>query len=134
MDRGGRLEPHIRLRAKHVALRLLPEPLLEMRGRWPLGGTQLAINVHYRVPLLYLGRFWESPSAYLMIKLYNPLGTGFHLTPRGLEFDEHVIDFGKYTKFRVAAAIDFPRQFPLEEGEQPIKVHVLRLGVRTRIM
>lgn len=133
MDKGGHLEPQMRLRAKHVALHLLPMPLLELRGKWPLGGSRLAINIHYRVPLLHLSKFWESPTAQLCLNLYNPIGTGFHLSPGGLEFDEHVVNIGQNTKLRVAASVDFPRQFPLKAGEQPIRVHVNRLGVKARI-
>lgn len=132
MDRGH-LEPRMRVKAKHLALYLLPLPLLELRGKWPLGGTRLAINVRYRIPLQDFEKFWESPTAQLCVNLYNPLGTGFHLSPGGLEFDEHVVNIGRNTKLRVAASIDFPRQLPLEEGEQPIRVCINRLGIKSRI-
>jgi hypothetical protein len=48
MDQG-RVEPKFRLRAQHVALHLLPEPALEMRGKWPLGDTNLAVYARYRL-------------------------------------------------------------------------------------
>lgn len=48
MDQG-RVEPKFRLRAQHVALHLLPEPALEMRGKWPLGNTNLAVYARYRL-------------------------------------------------------------------------------------
>lgn len=51
----------------------------------------------------------------------------------GVEFDEHLIHLGEHTKLRFAAALGFPRQLPLEEGEQPVKVRVHRLGVKTII-
>lgn len=47
MDQG-RVEPKFRLRAHHFALHLLPEPAIEMRGKWPLGDTNLAIYARYR--------------------------------------------------------------------------------------
>lgn len=133
VDRGGHLEPQIRVRADHVAVYVLPYPLLELRGKWPLGVTQLAINVHYRIPLLHLPKFWMSPTAQLRMNLFNPLGTGVHLSAGGLEFDEHVINIGEHTSMRIAAAIEFPREFPLKEGEQPIRVRVDRLGLKARI-
>jgi hypothetical protein len=52
MDQG-QVEPKVRIRAKHIALHLLPEPLLELRGKWPLGNTNLAVNLRYRF-VLYL--------------------------------------------------------------------------------
>lgn len=132
-DRGV-LEPRFRVRGHHVAVHLLPEPVLEIRGKWPLFNTQLALDARYRVPLLGLPNLWSGDSgARLMVNLFNPLGTGVHLTPGGLEFDEHLVRLGEYTTIRVAAALDFPRQFPLPEGEQPIKVRINRLGLKTRI-
>ncbi|KAG0560580.1 hypothetical protein M758_10G186500 [Ceratodon purpureus] len=132
MDQG-RVEPKFRLRAQHVALHLLPEPALEMRGKWPLGDTNLAVYARYRVPIAGLGRFWESTNARLMINLFHPLGTGVHLTPQGVQFDDHVFQLSKFTTMRVAAAVDFPRQFPLQDGEQPFGLRVTRLGLRSKI-
>ena len=51
----------------------------------------------------------------------------------GVEFDEHIINIGYHTKLRVAASVDFPRHFPLGEGEQPVRVHINRLGIKTRV-
>ncbi|KAI5062034.1 hypothetical protein GOP47_0022573 [Adiantum capillus-veneris] len=132
-ERGGRLELETRIKAKHLALYILPLPFLEFRGKWPITGTRLAVDARYRIPLHDLEKIWESPTAQLCVSLYNPVGTGFHLSPGGLEFDEHVVNIGQHTKLRVAASIEFPRQFPLEEGEQPIRVHINRLGIKSRI-
>ncbi|BBM98212.1 hypothetical protein MPTK1_1g11750 [Marchantia polymorpha subsp. ruderalis] len=131
----GRLHPKLRLKARHVALHLLPVPEIELRGKWPLGGTRLAINAKYRIPLATtFEEIWSSTGARLMISFFNPLGTGVHLTPGGLEFDEHLIRLGEHTKLRLAASVDFPRKFPLEEGEQPVRLRVHRLGLKTLIM
>eukprot|EP01018_Ginkgo_biloba_P000255 Gb_41159 [translate_table: standard] len=86
------------------------------------------------IPLIDLEKIWESPGAHLMVNFYSQLGSGFHLTPGGLEFDEHVMKIGKYTTMRVAASILFPRRLPPEEGEQPIRIEIHRLGVKTRMM
>jgi len=47
MDRGE-AEPKLRIRAKYAALHFFPEPYLELRGKWPLGDTNLAIRARYR--------------------------------------------------------------------------------------
>ncbi|KAH8967182.1 hypothetical protein BDL97_03G065400 [Sphagnum fallax] len=132
MDQG-QVEPKVRIRAKHIALHLLPEPLLELCGKWPLGNTNLAVNLRYRVPISGIERFWESSNSRLMMYLFHPFGTGVHLTPGGVQFDEHVVRIGEFTTMRVAAALDFPRQFPLEDGEQPVKLRVTRLGLKSKI-
>lgn len=132
-ERGGHLELETRIKAKHLALYILPLPHLEFRGKWPITGTRIAVDVRYRIPLNNLEKIWESPAAQLYVGLYNPVGTGFHLSPGGLEFDEHVVNIGQHTKLRVAASVEFPRRLPLEEGEQAIRVHINRLGIKSRI-
>lgn len=130
----GLLQPRCRFKARHIALHLLPQPEIELRGKWPLGNTRLAVNAKYRIPLMMtLEEMWSSSGARLMVNFFNPLGSGFHLTPGGVEFDEHLIQLGEHTKLRFAATLDFPRKLPLEEGEQPIKLQVHRLGVKTVI-
>lgn len=47
MDRGE-AEPKLRIRAKHAAFHFFPEPYLELRGKWPLFDTNLAIRARYR--------------------------------------------------------------------------------------
>ena len=48
MDKGGHLLPQMRMKAKHFAFYILPLPLFELRGKWPIGGTRLAIDIRYR--------------------------------------------------------------------------------------
>eukprot|EP01018_Ginkgo_biloba_P000258 Gb_41158 [translate_table: standard] len=48
MDRGGHLVPKARLKTKYAALHVLPSPCFELRSKFPLGGTSLAVNVRYR--------------------------------------------------------------------------------------
>ncbi|KAL3702076.1 hypothetical protein R1sor_020098 [Riccia sorocarpa] len=131
----GQVHPKLRLKARHVALHLLPAPEIELRGKWPLGNTRLAVNAKYRIPLATtFEEIWSSSGARLMISFFNPLNTGLHLTPGGLEFDEHLIKLGEHTKLRLAASVDFPRKFPLEEGEQPLRLRIHRLGLKTLII
>ncbi|KAH7441194.1 hypothetical protein KP509_03G028700 [Ceratopteris richardii] len=47
-DGGGHLELEARIKAKHVALYILPSPLLQLHGKWPIPGTPLAVDVRYR--------------------------------------------------------------------------------------
>jgi hypothetical protein len=51
----------------------------------------------------------------------------------GVEFEDRDLKLGKYASLRVAAAVDFPRQLPLEEGDQALNVRVSRLGLKARI-
>ena len=51
----------------------------------------------------------------------------------GVQFDDHVFHVSKFTTMRVAAAVDFPRSFPLQQGEQPFGLRVTRLGVKSKI-
>ncbi|GBG89239.1 hypothetical protein CBR_g48947 [Chara braunii] len=126
------IEPRLRVRARYVALRVLPIPEMELRAKWALGTTNLAVDIRYSVPVEHVAHFWESP-ARLSIALFNPMGTGVHLTPNGVEFDEHVLHLGRHTNMRVAATLQFPRRFPLEQGDEPFHLCVRRLGLRTRI-
>lgn len=136
MDRSGYLALKARLQTKHATLHILPSPCLELRSKFPipLGSTPLAVNIRYRIPLTNLENIWESPSAYFTLNFSSQLGTGFHLTPGALEFDEHVLQIGEYTTMRVAASVLFPRRIPPEDGEQPFKISIHRLGLKTRLM
>lgn len=46
-------------------------------------------QVRYELPLAHARNFWEPP-ARLLVRLDGARGTGVHLTPGGLEFDEQV--------------------------------------------
>jgi hypothetical protein len=52
----------------------------------------------------------------------------------GVEFEDQKFPIGKFGTMRVAASVDFPRKFPLEEGEQPFRLRITQLGLKTRIM
>ena len=52
----------------------------------------------------------------------------------GVEFEDPKIPFGQFGTMRLAASVDFPRQLPLQEGEQPFRLRIMRLGVKSRIM
>lgn len=52
----------------------------------------------------------------------------------GLEFEDPKIPFGQFGTMRLAASVDFPRELPLQDGEQPFRFRIMRLGVKSRIM
>ena len=60
------------------------------------------------------------------------MGTGVHVTPSGIEFDEQVVTLGPNVSLRGAAGIQFPRQLPVEEGRNPLNLNVSRLGLKSR--
>lgn len=136
MDRSGYLALKARLQTKYATLHILPSPCLELRSKFPipLGSAPVAVNIRYRIPLTDLENIWESPSAYFTLNFSSQPGTGFHLTPGALEFDEHVLQLGEYTTMRVAASVLFPRRIPPVDGEQPFKISIHRLGLKTRLM
>lgn len=47
MDRGE-AEPKVRIRSKYAAFHFFPEPYLEIRAKYPLWDTNLAIRARYR--------------------------------------------------------------------------------------
>ena len=45
-------------------------------------------------------------------QLVRPSGTGPHLSTGGLEFDETLVRLGRDCALRMAASVDFPREYP----------------------
>ncbi|WIA08490.1 hypothetical protein OEZ85_007925 [Tetradesmus obliquus] len=115
-----------------VSLKLLPQPLLKLGGAWPLPGTSgMALRLKYEVPLMHLGEFWQPP-ARLMVRLDNDVGTGVHLTPTGVEFDERRLTLGKSTEVRAGATLRFPRTLPIDRDDpDAFKLQVHRLSLKT---
>ncbi|ERN09013.1 hypothetical protein AMTRI_Chr08g208010 [Amborella trichopoda] len=134
MDKGGILVPKARIKTKYAALHVLPQPCLELRNKFPIGISSLAASIRYRIPLSDVENIWNSPMAHLIVNFYSKVGSGFHLTPGGLEFDEHVLKIGKYTTMRVAASVNFPKRIPPDEDEPPCNIDIRRVGLKTRIM
>lgn len=48
MDRGE-VQPKLRIRSRYVAFHFYPDPYLELRGKWPLFNTNLALRARYRL-------------------------------------------------------------------------------------
>lgn len=60
------------------------------------------------------------------------IGSGLQVGPGGIEFDEQVVTLGPNVSLRGAAGIQFPRQLPIEEGQNPLNLKVSRLGLKSR--
>ncbi|XP_031486793.1 uncharacterized protein LOC116255162 [Nymphaea colorata] len=133
-DDGGVLVPKARLKTKYAILHVMPSPCFEIRMKFPVGISSLAASIRCRIPFSDLETMWNSPSSQLMVNFYNETGSGFHLTPGGLEFDEHLLRIGKYTTVRVAASLNFPRRLPPEEDEQLFKIDIRSIGLKTRLL
>ncbi|PNW86602.1 hypothetical protein CHLRE_02g093350v5 [Chlamydomonas reinhardtii] len=123
------IQPVARIKVKDlVSLKAFPMGMLKISRSIPLG--PVALKVRYELPLAYANRFWEPP-ARLMIRLDNAAGSGVHLTPGGLEFDEKVLRFGDAVSVRASAGVCFPRQLPLQDDEPPLRLQVHRLSLKS---
>jgi hypothetical protein len=60
----------------------------------------------------------------------NAIGRSMHLTPSGIDFDEHVFQLGQGTVVRAAGSVLFPRQLPVEEGESLVQFRVQKFGLK----
>lgn len=131
----GQLKPKMRIQTRHVALHALPSPELELRGSWLLYHN-IGLTVRCRAPLNSLTKFWERETGiYWTVRLFNPIGSGFHFTPGGLEFDERVVRIGKHTSMRVAASLLFPKELPWDEDDEDAwRIRINRLGLKTRLL
>lgn len=49
-------------------------------------------------------------------RLDHSAGSGFHVSPSGVEFDERVLALGSGVELRGAAAVRFPRELPIDES------------------
>ncbi|KAG2425631.1 hypothetical protein HYH02_015003 [Chlamydomonas schloesseri] len=123
------IQPVARIKVKDlVSLKAFPMGMLKISRSIPLG--PVALKVRYELPLAHAKRFWEPP-ARLMVRLDNAAGSGVHLTPGGLEFDEKVLRFGDAVSVRASAAVCFPRQLPLQDDEPPLRLQVHRLSLKS---
>ncbi|KAG2427001.1 hypothetical protein HXX76_012785 [Chlamydomonas incerta] len=123
------IQPVARIKVKDlVSLKAFPMGMLKISRSIPLG--PVALKVRYELPLAHASRFWEPP-ARLMVRLDNAAGSGVHLTPGGLEFDEKVLRFGDAVSVRASAAVCFPRQLPLQDDEPPLRLQVHRLSLKS---
>lgn len=115
-----------------LSFKIAPEPVLRVGGSYSPPGTRMALRLRYECPLNNLGEFWRSP-ARLMLRLDNNTGTGVHLSPSGIEFDERVLALGKRAQIRGSALLRFPRQLPVDPDDpDAFKLQVHRLSFKTQ--
>ena len=63
-------------------------------------------------------------------QLVRPSGTGPHLSTGGLEFDETLVRLGRDCALRMAASVDFPREYPARGSG--LRLDVRNFGVKFR--
>jgi len=122
--------------APSVYLRALPEREIVARARIPLADSGVFLALRLEVP----GRFIAegggggnpfTPKPVIAAQLVRPAGTGPHLSTGGLEFDETLLRIGQDCALRVAANLDFPREYPASKGSGP-RLDVRNFGVKFR--
>ncbi|KAK9820629.1 hypothetical protein WJX72_012533 [[Myrmecia] bisecta] len=128
------LSPLVRLKVQDwLSIQAVPRPLLKLQKRWQLPATRLSMRLVYDCPLEELDHFWLPP-ARVMLRIDNLAGTGIHVGPSGIEFDERLVTraAGRETALRCAASVNFPRKVPVEEGQPLLDWQIERLGLKTR--
>ena len=122
--------------APSVYLRALPEREIVARGRIPLANTGVFLALRLEVPLRFIteggGSNPFTPKPVIAAQLCRPSGTGPHLSTGGLEFDETLLTIGRDCALRVAANLDFPREYPPSTRGGGPRLDVRNLGVKVR--
>jgi hypothetical protein len=115
-----------------VSIKLAPAPVVKLGALWRLPGTGLALRFRYECPWSNLGDFWRPP-ARLMLRVDTDAGTGVHLSPTGIEFDERRLALGDSTEIRAGATLRFPRSLPIDRDDpDAFALQVHRLSLKTR--
>lgn len=130
MDQGG-FVPHARLKVQDwLTIKLLPAPVLKLQKSFRLPNSALSLRLRYEVPLDSIENF-ARPPARLLVRLDNSVGSGVHISPSGVDFDQRVVRLGQATSVRFAGHASFPRQIPVPEGAPLLNTQVDRLGLKT---
>ncbi|GBF90334.1 hypothetical protein Rsub_02440 [Raphidocelis subcapitata] len=115
-----------------VSIKMSPQPTVKLSAMWGLPGTGMALRFRYECPFYNLGEFWHPP-ARLMLRIDNDIGTGVHLSPSGIEFDERRLALGSTTELRAGATLRFPRSLPIDRDDpDAFKLQVHRLSLKTQ--
>ena len=66
-------------------------------------------------------------------RLDNDVGSGVHLSPSGVEFDERRVALGANTEVRAGASLRFPRQLPFDpdDPDANFRLTINRLSLKT---
>ena len=120
--------------APSVYLRALPEREIVARARIPLCDTGVFLGIRLEVPLRFIteggGSNPFTPKPMIAAQLVRPSGTGPHLSTGGLEFDETLVRLGRDCTLRMAANVDFPREYPARGSG--LRLDVRNFGVKFR--
>ena len=72
------------------------------------------------------------PSRYMCAcRLDNTAGSGLHLTPTGVEFDEKLVHFSSHLSARAAVGFTFPRSLPIDREDDNFGFKVHRLSLKS---
>jgi hypothetical protein len=123
--------PAMRVRVQDwLTLKILPQPVLKLQKSLRLPNSALSLRLRYEVPLEAIEDPLRPP-ARLLVRLDNHVGSGVHLSPSGIDFDQRIVTLGQGTSVRFAGHAAFPRQLPVPEGKQLLNWDVDRLGLKT---
>lgn len=127
-----RLEPALRFRFQDwLTIKLMPAPVLKLQKSLRLPNSPLSLRLRYEVPLNTIeDSGLLRPPARLLIRLDNSVGSGIHLSPSGIDFDQRVLRLGS-AQIRAKGSARFPRQLPVPEGKPLLDWEVDRLGLKT---
>ncbi|KIZ03416.1 hypothetical protein MNEG_4545 [Monoraphidium neglectum] len=115
-----------------LSIKLAPQPALKLAASWGLANTGMALRLRYECPLNHLHECWRPP-ARLMLRIDNQIGTGVHLSPSGVEFDERRVALGDTTELRAGATLRFPRSLPIDRDDpDAFKLQVHRLSLKAQ--
>ena len=64
-------------------------------------------------------------------RLDNTAGSGLHLTPTGLEFDEKLVRFSSNLSARAAIGFTFPRSLPIDRDDDNFGFKIHRLSLKS---
>lgn len=95
-------------------------------------GMQMALLTQLIVKATRIKGSIAVESCILVYRLDNQAGSGIHVGPSGIEFDERVLALGANAEARFGASVGFPRQLPVQEGQQLFNWDIHRLGLKTR--
>lgn len=71
------------------------------------------------------------PSFSYCRRLESASGSGLHLSPTGVEFDERFVQLGSWLSVRAAVGLQFPRSLPIDPESDTIGFKVHRLSLKS---
>ena len=130
---GQHINPIARIKvARCVSIKAFPRPLVKVSTKIPLSSSGLGLKLLYELPLNNLSQPWNPPSR-LMVRLETAVGSGFHISPTGIEVDEKMVHFGSNLSLRAAVGVTFPRSLPIDwdQDDSSFKFKIHRLSLRS---